>query len=87
MKQGTLFDGEWDIEPEEWWQSEWQNMPEFVQNNLEPFKSITVHFASEEDMLLFAKLVEQTITEITKSIWFPKAIIGKNKNRRYVDES
>lgn len=50
----------------------WQGMPEFEQEDLSAFKSITVHFDSLDNLKNFAELVGQTITEKTKSIWYPK---------------
>jgi len=51
----------------------WQGMPEFEQENVfGEIKSIMVHFASLNDIKVFSNLVEQTITEKTKFIWFPK---------------
>jgi hypothetical protein len=58
-----------DLEP---WKKEWQSMPEFIQEDLEPFQSILVHFETEEDRIEFSKLVNQKITSKTRFIWFPK---------------
>jgi len=79
--QGKLFD-----EPAEW-EKEWQDMPEFVQKDLTPYKSIKVHFETQADMLEFAKLVGQNIHYTTQSVWYPKADIGKFADKRYADES
>jgi hypothetical protein len=52
---------------------EWQGMPEFEQEDaFGSAKDITVHFASVADIEAFSRLVDQTITEKTKYIWFPK---------------
>lgn len=51
---------------------EWQGMPEFENEDLTPVRSVIVHFSSEEDAQLFAALVNQTITDKTKFIWYPK---------------
>lgn len=82
-KQETIFD--FDEKPE--WAKEWQNMPEFNQEDLTSNKSIIVHFENEKDMKDFAKLVGQTITPRTQSIWYPKATITRYSDKRYVDES
>ena len=63
------------------WRSEWKGMPEFVQEDLTPWKSIYVHFACPEDMEKFSELVgqglkTQQITKYTQGIWYPKAAIG-----------
>jgi hypothetical protein len=55
------------------WEDEWQGMPEFVQDDRGPYKTIYVHFKNEKDVEDFAKLVEQKINPQTKFIWFPKA--------------
>ena len=80
VEQTVLF------EDLEWWRKEWQGMPEFVQEDLSPFKSIYVHFASVQDMLAFAKLVEQTITSQTQSVWYPRAEIETYSDKKYIDE-
>jgi hypothetical protein len=79
--QLTLFD----LEGGERWRRDWRGMPEFVQKDQAPWKSIIVHFANRADMARFASLVEQTLTADTRSIWYPKAAIGHFINRRYAD--
>jgi len=51
---------------------EWTGMPEFVQENLTPVRQIIVSFKNDEDVKAFAKLIESTITDKTKSVWFPR---------------
>lgn len=65
----------------------WKNMPEYVSEDLRPYRTLPVHFATKEDMEAFSKLVGQNITKITKSIWYPEAEIGRTADKRYVDES
>jgi ParB-like chromosome segregation protein Spo0J len=55
--------------------AEWEGMPEFEHQDLTAAQSIHVHFKSREDVEEFAKLVGQTITDKTKSIWHPQAEI------------
>jgi hypothetical protein len=66
---------------------EWQGMPEFEQEDKTAFKSVTVHFANIVDMEEFAKLLDQTITEKTKSIWYPKKERENLMPYRCADES
>lgn len=66
------------------WENEWTGMPEFVQKDLEPVKSIYVHFETWADMEAFAKLVDQKVGADTWSIWFPEAEIGRYANKKYV---
>jgi len=68
----------------EWWEEEWQGMPEFVQEDQTPYSSIMVHFESKEDMEEFSKLIEQKVSKTTKSIWYPKAEIKVIKDKYYV---
>lgn len=69
------------------WKEEWKDMPEFVQEDLEAFKSVIVNFETREDMIAFLKLVGQTITNNTKSIWYPKMTYERILNKAYVDET
>jgi len=79
--QESLFD----VDPA--WAKEWRGMPEFVQEDLQPIKSLTVNFETWDDYAAFAKLVEQRLTPNTRSIWYPEAEIGRLADKRYVDES
>lgn len=69
---------------QESWKEEWQGMPEFEQQNLLPTYSVRVNFASYEDLQRFSKLMQQTITTKTQSIWFPKQEREMLSNKRYV---
>jgi hypothetical protein len=71
----------------EWWEDYWRGMPEFVQEDLAPVRSIQVDFASDAAIEEFCRLVDQQITEHakrTRSIWYPEAEIGRFANKRYV---
>lgn len=52
---------------------EWQGMPEFIQEDKDAKYSVRVNFNSIDDLKKFSELIEQSITEKTKSIWFPKS--------------
>lgn len=80
--QANLF------ESKEWWEKEWQGMPEFIQDDLTSWKSIIVHFKNKNDMDDFSNLIGQRLLSTTKSIWYPKAEIGRYADKRYLtDES
>jgi hypothetical protein len=72
MKQHTLFE---DFETDEMlnneWEREWKDMPEFVQNKQVPYAQIIIRFDSESDLKEFSELINQKLTNKTKSIWFP----------------
>lgn len=55
----------------ELWQDHWKGMPEFEQENKKPYKKLNVCFQSKEDFIEFRNLMEQPITEKTKTIWYP----------------
>jgi hypothetical protein len=65
----------------------WQDMPEFVQDDLEAWKSLKVNFANEQALAKFAALVEQTVTNDTRSIWFPKKEKADLTKYKVLDES
>lgn len=80
MSQQNLF-GEEGI-PEDW-KEEWQDMPEFIQKDIQPFRSLKVHFEKEEDVKKFAELVGQKITSDTKSLWYPELTHTSFMDKRY----
>lgn len=71
------------INPED----EWQNMPEFVQDDKQPKRTIKVHFETEADVQAFAKCVGQQITDRTKYIWFPYQEKNSLKDKRYISNA
>jgi hypothetical protein len=65
------------------WEANWKGMPEFRQENLKPWSTLPVHFKSRADRDAFAKLIGQTITDDTRSLWFPKARIDRYVDKRW----
>jgi hypothetical protein len=53
-------------------EDEWKGMPEFGQEDATAFHDVIVHFDTVEDVRAFARLIDQNVTEKTKSIWFPE---------------
>ncbi len=68
------------------WADEWKGMPEFDQKNLQPFKSIYVHFENSRDVAQFAAMVDQKITPTTRYIWFPEPNIVTVQDKRFYDD-
>jgi len=64
-------------------QDNWKGMPDFQQEDLSSKYSVIVHFAGQENLQEFARLVGQPLTDKTKSIWYPKAEIGHYADKRY----
>lgn len=67
--------------------SEWVDMPEFVQEDLSPYRVINVRFRCQEDVDKFQELMQQKITPKQKTIWFPEMPFRRTSHLRYVDES
>lgn len=68
----------------EWWEEHWKGMPEYVQEDFMPYKSITVHFETKEDMERFAAHNSQRLLPTTKSIWWPEAEIAETAKLRWI---
>jgi hypothetical protein len=73
---------------EEDWRREWQDMPEFVQEDRELYQTIIVRFTNKKDVDKFAKRIKRKITPKTTSIFYSKVDFkGRDIARKYVDES
>ncbi len=75
------------IDDAEKWRKEWKGMPEYVQEDLEAWKSLIVNFENREDMNNFSALIGKKITFETKSTWFPVKEAEKAIDKRWVDET
>lgn len=70
------------------WHAEWQDMPEYRHDDLEPKYQIIVSFTSLSDLQDFGKLIGQPVRGEKReaaSIWFPEAEIGRSANKRYIE--
>ncbi len=77
-----LFDGYNQNNPED----EWQDMPEFIQEEQEAYQKIIVRFRNEKDVEDFGKLISLNITPNTTNLWFPNTEIGSYVDKEYVVE-
>jgi hypothetical protein len=66
------------------WKNHWKDMPEYDQNDAKEYKKLIVNFKTKEDYEKFAELVEQTLTEKTKTIWYPEQKRTKNALLRWI---
>jgi hypothetical protein len=64
----------------------WKGMPEFEQEDKLGWKTIRVHFENEDDYHAFARLVNQTLTDKTKYIWYPYQAPLDAQSHRVEDE-
>lgn len=63
---------------------EWKGMPQFSQLDLTPYFSVTLNFASEEDVKAFEALTDQKISRTSsRGIWYPKLTIRHYADKRY----
>jgi len=51
-------------------ENEWDGMPE-ADNEDDAKRHLTIHFLTEQDVQDFANLIQQSITDKTKYIWYP----------------
>lgn len=68
-------------------ESEWRGMPEYNQPFNGAYRQLIVSFDDEEGVRKFAKLVNQNITDKTKSIWFPQRERNNVVDLFWVDSS
>jgi len=66
---------------------EWTGMPEFINNDLSPKRQLIVSFKTDEDVQLFARFINQNITDKTKSLWYPEVKDLVQNDKIYSDES
>jgi hypothetical protein len=62
---------------------EWEGMPEFKQDDKMPLRQIIISFDSQDDIKNFSELLNQNITDKTKSLWYPKKEKNVLKNKGY----
>ena len=67
------------------WKDEWQDMPEFDQQDETSHRSIIVHFENNDDVIKFQELIEQQFGPKQKSIWYPAAEVKKTTDIAYDD--
>lgn len=88
-KSSALFEIDEDEENER--EKLWVGMPEFEQNDKPTFKTVYLHFRNEEDFKEFVKKYksiddEQTISDKTKSMWYPHLAKDENSLKRWFEE-
>jgi len=67
------------------WKKHWVGMPEFNQEKNPPFKKLYLNFRNQEDYDVFAKLINQNLSDKTKSIWYPKLERDENTLKRWIE--
>ena len=88
-KPNTLFEVEEDDDSEK--EKLWRGMPEFTQEDKKAFKTVYLHFRTEEDYKEFVKKykavdTDQFFSDKTKSFWYPHLEKDKNYLKRWLEE-
>ena len=65
------------------WKEHWIQMPEFIYEDVEPYAKIEFTF-NKDDLELAKEMFNQSMTDKTKSVWFPKLIPGSHSKFRVV---
>lgn len=68
------------------WTNHWKGMPEYENENNPPYKKLIISFRTKEDYDEFAKIIDQNLTEKTKSIWHPALDREANSLMRWVED-
>jgi hypothetical protein len=66
--------------------SHWNGMPEFQQEDKTSFRDMIIHFQDQAAVDNFERLVQQTITDKTRYLWYPKQENMDTSNRSYGGE-
>ncbi|MBV5348886.1 hypothetical protein JZU61_04420 [bacterium] len=87
---------QWEVTPEDWGikadigendpDAEWKGMPEFKAEDQMGAKQIIVHFKSMKDYELFGAIINQKLSDKTKSIWYPEEGRGSQTDHVYEAE-
>jgi hypothetical protein len=67
-----------------WWHQYWKGMPEFISEDLTPFRTYRVHCKNQADVDALSAAVDQEFTPLTKWIWYPDVEIQKVSDKRWV---
>lgn len=67
------------------WKKVWVGMPEFIQEEKEPYFKITMRFRDADNYVKFGKIIDQNLSENTNSIWYPKLDRDANARKRWVE--
>ena len=64
-------------------EDEWEDMPEYNNSDIKNYKSVVIHFKTEQDLKDFCSLINQKITSDTKFIYYPEQKRDVLINKRY----
>lgn len=86
----TFIEIEDDESSEDSWKKHWLEMPEYEQEDNPAYKKLIISFRTKEDYDEFvektAKILDQTMTQKTKTIWYPALSRDENSLKRWIEE-
>jgi len=80
MSMNMLFSEE---ELPQAWEEHWWQMPEFSHEDLAPKRQLIVSFATDDEVALFSEVIQQKITNLTRSVWFKAQPLGVYRDKTY----
>jgi hypothetical protein len=75
-----------EIDDDDEYETEWRGMPEFNQPDNGAFRQIIVSFDDQDGVDSFAKAIGQSLTNKTKSVWYPPRERNNVADLFWVDE-
>jgi hypothetical protein len=85
MAKKKLNNPLFEIDDADEYETEWRGMPEFNQPDNGAFRQIIISFDDQAGVDAFAKLIGQSLTDKTKSIWFPPRPMNRVADLFYFD--
>ena len=67
--------------------NEWRNMPTFNQPKNSAYRQVIVSFEDEAGIAEFFRLINQSYTDKTNSVWFPERLTNKVVDLFYYDNN
>ncbi len=82
MSEDSLFSSE---DLPDLHEKHWGGMPEFVQEDKTPHRTIMIHFRNTEDVKRFAAVIGIELFDRTQSTWYPEMPTANLKALKYTD--
>jgi hypothetical protein len=85
-KKAKLPDSIFEVDTSGDIETEFRGMPEFNQPNNGAYRQVIVSFEDEAGIAEFFRLLNQSYTDKTKSVWFPDREMNRVQDLFYYDE-
>lgn len=84
-KKKKLDNPLFEIDDADEYETEWRGMPQFNQPDNGAFRQIIISFDDQAGIDAFAKAIGQTLTDKTKSVWYPPRPTNRVQDLFYFD--